>query len=218
MFYDKDGKDIGYKVHQDWWFRAGDPDRYRYADIDSDYPAQYFPTAEPPRVKEFVDTVIAKFQDFAQIPLTTVVEFGCGGGWYSTEFQRRGITVRAFEGSSAGINACHARGFFNVQKLDLRHKTPDHSFADLAICTEVAEHIEPPFHANLVQHLTSHSNLVWFSSEPPYTNKPHLGHPGEMPLEYWIALFKFFGFECYMLSDEIYESTVWRGRCIFFKP
>ncbi len=216
MFYDKDGNDIGYKDHQDWWWREGDPDRYRYADIDSDYPAEYFPKAEPPRVKEFVDIVIDQYVKLTGMNLSTIFEFGCGGGWYSKEFMNRKINVRAFEGSSSGIKSCSERGFFRAVKVDLRRHIPLDGFADMVICTEVAEHIEPPFHGRFIDHLTRYSNLVWFSAEAPHTNRPHVGHPGEMPLEYWIKLFAFFGYGCHMLSDEIYEACVWRGRCIFY--
>jgi hypothetical protein len=219
MFYDKDGKDIGYKVHQDWWWREGDPDRYRYGTIESDYPAQYFPSAEPPRIKEFVDTVLNYCNPLIVGGIKSLVEFGCAGGWYLKEFQDKNISVHAYDGSLAGVEQSIGRGVhrFNIGLSDLRYPMDGvWKRFDLAICTEVAEHLEPPFHGTLVYNLTTHSNLIWFSAEPPGTNQAHVGHPGEMPLEYWKALFAFFGFGCHMLSDEIFESTVWRGRCIFF--
>ncbi len=219
MFYDKDGNDIGYKDHQDWWWREGDPDRYRYADINSDYPAEYFPKAEPPRVKEFVDIVMEQFESFAGRPLRSVVEFGSAGGWYLKEFQDRKLQIHGYEGSMFGYDLALKRGVtpYNIGIHDFRYQMSQlHQRFDLAICTEVAEHLEPPFHGTLVGSLVAHSNRIWFSAEPPNTNKAHLGHPGEMPLEYWIKLFAFFGYGCHMLSDEIYEACVWRGRCIFY--
>ena len=38
---------------------------------------------------------------------------------------------------------------------------------DLAMNTEVAEHVELSFHSQLVRTLTSHADLIWFSYAPP---------------------------------------------------
>ncbi len=210
----KDGADQGYKSNFQWWHDPADPDHYRYADLDADYPAEYFPLAEPPRVKEFVQTVMDYYLKITGKPLRSIVEFGCGGGWYLREFQERGILSLGFEGSPAGIEACHARRVW-PEKADFRRHIPMGGYGDMIICTEVAEHLEPPFHGTLVQHLVSRSGLVWFSAAAPGA-PPHLHHPGEQPFEYWVKLFAFFGYGCLMLPDEIMASTENRGRAIFY--
>lgn len=214
------GEDKGYKDNANWWEDPNDPDRYRYADLSKDYPAEYFPLAEPPRVKEFVQTVIDYYEKITDgQKIQRVVEFGSAGGWYLKEFQDRGISIHGYEGSAFGVAACMARGItgYNVDLADFRFPMErKFKMASIALATECAEHVEPAFHGTLVHNLIGHSNLIWFSSEPPNTNRSHLHHPGEQPLEYWIALFNFLGFGCHMLPDAIHLSTEERGRCIFF--
>lgn len=217
------GKDTGYKhgSPQNWWFDELDPDCYRYADLDKDYPAEYFPLAEPPRVKEFCDIVMGEFTAFTLRPLKSIIEFGSGGGWYLKRWQDLQMNVQGIEGSRHGVAECLKRGVleFNIYRHDLQ-KPFERNFqkADLAICTEVAEHVPLPFHATLVKSLTDHSDVIWFSSEgPEVDNQPHLHHVAEMPQKYWEALFLFFGYACHMLPEVVHLSTEFRGRCLFYR-
>ena len=215
----KNGVDQGYKEHQDWWSREGDPDRYRYADLDIDYPMEYFPLADPGNAKEFADTVMSYYSLIMGDQLRTLVEFGSAGGWYLKAFMRRNVHVRGYEGSAFGVATCLSNGIPGscVDVKDFRYPMPHYEKKyQLAICTEVAEHVEPSFHGVLVHNLIQHSSLIWFSSEAPNTNRAHLHHPGEQPLEYWQALFNFFDFGCYMLPDDVFRATNERGRCLFF--
>lgn len=215
----KAGVDQGYKDHQDWWEREGDPDRYRYADLDIDYPIEYFPLADPKNAKVFVNTVLEYYRIIMGDNLPSVIEFGSAGGWYLQEFLKRGLRAHGYEGSAFGAAECMMKGIpgGRVDVKDFRYHMDVHGPRyHLAICTEVAEHIEPPFHATLVQNLILHSSLIWFSSEEPNTNRPHLHHPGEKPLDYWKALFNYFGYGCHMLPDNVYRDTQERGRCLFF--
>lgn len=214
-----DGTDTGYKENQNWWNDPADPHRYRYADLDLDYPRQYFPLADPGNAREFVQAVSDYYMTLVGTKLQSVVEFGSGGGWYLKAFQDRGIAIHGYEGSAFGVACCMEKGVtgFNVDVADFRLPMErKFKLAGIAICTEVAEHVEPPFHGTFVHNLIKHSHLIWFSSEPPNTNRPHLHHPGEQPLEYWKALFNFFGYGCHMIPDEIHQATNERGRCIFF--
>lgn len=216
----KDGLDQGYKDNQNWWEDPADKDRYRYSNTDVDYPKDYFPLADPHNAFHFVQAVMEYYQKITGSKLKNAVEFGTGGGWYMAEFMARNVAIRGYEGSAFGVAECMLKGITGnvVDVVDFRYPIDHtkHSRYQLAICTEVAEHIEPPFHGTLAMNLVHHSSLIWFSSEPPNTNKPHLHHPGEKPLEYWKALFKFLGYGCHMLPDEIHLATNERGRCIFF--
>lgn len=215
----KNGVDQGYKASQTWWDDPHDPDCHRYADPDIDYPIEYFPLADPGNAKEFVDIVLHEVTRFTGKGPQSIVEFGSGGGWYLKEFQDRKLSIHGYEGSAFGVASCLEKGIanFNIDVADFRYPM-ERKFkrADVVICTEVAEHVDPPFHGTLAHNLIAHGNLIWFSSEPPDTNRPHLHHPGERPQGYWTALFDFLGFGCYMLPNEVHTLTNERGRCLFY--
>lgn len=216
----ENGVDQGYKTNPNWWNDPSDPDCYRYADLDKDYPPEYFPLAEPPRVKEFCQRVIDYYKKITGEELKGICEFGSAGGWYLKEFQDRHIDVQGYEGSFHGVMSCLSRGVFkaNIKEVDFRFPVRNDLFRplDFVLCTEVAEHVESAFSGGLVQSIINHSNLVWWSSESPDTNQAHLHHPNEQPLQYWIKLFEFFDYGCHMLPNFVHEATGNRGRCIFY--
>lgn len=91
---------------------------------------------------------------------------------------------------------------------------------DLVTCTEVAEHIEPPFAGTLVHSLTQAADVVWFSSEPPAwvsDNPDHVHHSNEQPDLYWDRLFSFFGFQAIALPDCVVDSVGRRGRRVYYR-
>jgi len=69
---------------------------------------------------------------------------------------------------------------------------------DVALCLEVAEHLDEIFAKNIVKILTSHTDVVIFSAAPPWqTGQHHVNcqHPA-----YWQSLFNEAGFTCF---DEV---------------
>lgn len=220
--YDKDGNDLGWQTNENWWYDTTNPRAFKYAKLDEDYPELYFPRAEmPPHViKAYCDTVEKIYKDYVGKALDTIVEFGSGGGWFLKEFQDRGRYVHGYEGSTAGLNACVNRGIpeYMIHKRDFRTIiNPTFERSEIALCSEVAEHICPPFAGTLVQNLVNHSDMILFSSEPPGTNQAHYHHVNEQPQQYWDELFAFFGYRCWMLSDDIYNACAQRARCIYAK-
>lgn len=63
---------------------------------------------------------------------------------------------------------------------------------DLAICLEVAEHLEPSVAGNLVTNL-ARADYILFSAATP--GQPGVGHINCRPHEYWHELFALEGFE-----------------------
>ena len=80
----------------------------------------------------------------------------------------------AVEGVLGGINTCLRRGIPSSRLIqhDLRLPLALHQKFDVAISTEVAEHIEGPFSATLVLSLVAHSDVIWWSSALPPSQKP----------------------------------------------
>lgn len=218
----KDGIDTGYKDNPNWWFDPSDPDCFRIEDLDQDYPSEYFPLAEPPNVEKFVDTFLQYFQQWSGQRVRKILEFGSGGGWYLKALQDKGYAVHGFEGSPWGVAQCHSRGVgkMNISLADLRLPM-ERKFrkADVALFTEVAEHIAIPFHGTVVYNLVTQAHAVWFSTETPdVPNRPHIHHPSELPLSYWKMMFKFFEYECHEIPQEVNDGCWGRAQCIFYNP
>lgn len=219
----KDGEDNGWLHKQNWWF---DPDHelgFTIGDLDSLYPEKYFEVdhVKPETIHNYCEFIMRYFKDITGKSLREIVEFGTAGGWFGEEFKRRGIgSIWGLEGSQAGSNKASFRMCYNVLSQGDFRRPISYPFLskrfDIALCTEVAEHIEPPFSATLVKSLCDASDLVWFSFEEPNTNPAHVHHCNEMPAKFWIHLFDFFGYGCYMLPDEVFNMTEGRGRMIFY--
>lgn len=216
----QNGEDNGWLHKQNYWFDPNHEHGFGIVDLDSIYPEKYFETdhVKPETVKAYVDHVYHFFNLIGRRELRRVVEFGCAGGWFTKAFEDKGARVIAFEGSTAGMERAIGRGCANVQHLDMRYllDLTVKERMDIALCTEVAEHIEPPFSAVLVLSLIQSADLVWFSSEEPNTNPAHIHHPNEMPDIFWINLFEFYGYGCYRLPQWVYDQTEGRGKFIFY--
>lgn len=214
-----DGKDTGYRKDSRWWWDESSPDGFRIANPNEDYPKEYFKEdhvgAEV--VKNYCNAVIRGYELLAGEMLDTVIEFGSGGGWFTREFKNRGYSIQGLEGSYSGAKECERKQIYNCRITDFRKKmnAPEKKF-QIALCTEVAGHIEPPFSATLVSSLVDYSDVVWWSSEEPDANEPHLHHPNEQSYKFWINLFDFFGYSPILLSDEIFNSCERRGRYMFY--
>jgi hypothetical protein len=203
-----DGEDQGYQDDPNWWYKS-----FRIAKLDEDYPAHYFTVAGVPDdvVKAYVENVAKYYHQITGNILETIIEYGSAGGWFSKEFDDIGYKIDTCDGS---INArCDERCDFRQVFFANPPSTKNY---DIALCTEVAEHLEPPFAAILVHNIICEADLIWWSSAEPGGNKPHLHHPNEQPLQYWINIFEFYGYGCYMLPDEVFNACAGRGRCLFY--
>ncbi len=69
---------------------------------------------------------------------------------------------------------------------------------DVALCLEVAEHLDEQFAKNLIKSLTNHADIVVFSAAPP--DQPGQHHVNCQWPVYWQNLFNQEGFVC---SDDI---------------
>lgn len=228
----KDGVDQGYRKDPNWWFNPG-PDQFRIAKLNEDYPEEYFPLAQPP--KEALMAIVRHSKDLylkwapnSQRPhlgfSNGIVDFGAAGGWTMNAFLEQGINATGFEGSFNGYLFCKKNfedGAWQALWYDdvRQYLREPPSKYDMAICTEVAEHIEWPFHSTLVNNLIRYSDFIWWSSEgPEVDNSPHLHHCAEAPLQYWIKLFEYFGFDYYPLPKSVTEECAGRGQCVFYNP
>ena len=124
----------------------------------------------------------------------TVVDVGAGTGTWSAEFQRGGFNVVACEYSAKLRRKASAKGV-NVKPFDLSKSTqplPGAPF-DLAISTEVAEHIPESLADAMVQYMANSGRLIVFTAAQP--GQGGTGHINEQPREYWQEKFAKIGCE-----------------------
>ena len=232
----ENGIDHGYMEDADWWFKHPEH-RFRIAQLDNDYPGEYFPLAAPPEeilvniTKRLTSTYIQFLERYFALPNfiklePTLIEFGAGGGWLLNKLETRGFSCVGVEGSTAGVEFCR-KHFPHIvpvlyqhdlrRQIDLKSTTNGGKRFNIGVCTEVAEHIEWPFHSVLVKNIVDHADFIWWSSEgPEVPNRPHLHHVAEAPLTYWATLFDFFGYGLKVLPDFISRETAGRGQAIFY--
>ena len=103
-----------------------------------------------------------------------------------------------------------------IIKHDLRFPLNLNRIFDIVLCTEVAEHIEPPFSSQLILNIINHSKLVWFSFEEPGTNSAHYHHCNEQPEKFWKNLFDFFGYQMVKLPKKVIKEVGGRAGYIFY--
>jgi SAM-dependent methyltransferase len=221
--YSEHGSDIGYlQNRQNWWFDPRFPHSFELFDLDSFYEDNYFRDDHvgPQVVARYVDAVLHYAEQIIQRPVTSVLEAGCGGGWFTKKFVDRGIDILAIEGTGVGLSKAVERGVPPERLLrhDLRRPLQLGRRFDVAVCTEVAEHLECPFAGQLVQTLVDHSDVIWFSFEPPGTNEAHYHHSNEQPPKFWINLFRFHDYRVVEIPADLIAELANRGKYIFCSP
>lgn len=122
---------------------------------------------------------------------TSVVDVGCAIGEYVHYFANKiGIIAWGIEGSP------RARDFMakgtNVEFFDLRQPLAFYGKFDLAICLEVAEHIEPEFSGVFVNNLAKLSDVIVLTAAPP--GQEGYGHVNCQPQTYWVKKFDAIGY------------------------
>lgn len=136
------------------------------------------------------------------------MDFGCGRGAWLKAAIGRGITdVRGYDIPEIDVAERNFPGhqFFPA---DLSQPLQIGRRFDLAVTTEVAEHIPMHGAANFVGNVCAASDFVLFSAAPPYQGGA--GHANEQWVEYWAALFADHGFACL----DILRARFWHDGAI----
>lgn len=122
----------------------------------------------------------------------SVVDFGCGRGAWLKAFSENGVkTVRGFDG--AHINPAELLVDPDCFALsDLSKPLALAEKYDLAVCLEVAEHLEPSASECLITSLISAAPVVLFSAAVPGQGGTH--HVNEQWSSYWAELFSKYNF------------------------
>ena len=164
--------------------RTATHDEIYDADYYDDVVDRYMRNSAP----HIADSII---RDFAP---ATVVDVGCGSGLLLQALQVRGARCQGFEYSQAGIDVCRSRGV-DVTPFDIENDPPPGIRADLAISTEVAEHLPASCADRLVDFLTAIADQLAFTAAEPTGGPPGTDHVNEQPRAYWIEKFEKRGFD-----------------------
>lgn len=136
---------------------------------------------------------------------SSVIDVGCGCAGYVKGFLDRGLLAVGIEGSE------NCLPFLMVEKyqiyiLDIRKPfdiSEEHGYkSDLAMCFEVAEHIEAEYVNIFIQNLKKLSNEILITAAPP--GQGGLKHVNCQPKEYWVEKMKMIGSR-YDYDDEYTE-------------
>lgn len=119
----------------------------------------------------------------SHIPARTVIDVGCGEGWWAAEFAAHGCDVTGIDGAYVAESPLGDRFYAH----DLTSPIPDLGRFDLAVCLEVAEHLPAGRAAGMVADLCRLAPVVVFSAAIP--GQGGVGHVNEQRPAYWVDLF-----------------------------
>ena len=150
----------------------------------------------------------------------SVIDIGCGDGQFVYEFIKNGVNeVRGIEGKWI-LEAIDKSGSPWLHTADLADEIIFDKKFDLAICLEVAEHLDEIHADTLVRNLVNASDVIFFSAAIPGqggTNHVNLQYP-----DYWAAKFSKFGYFLEwdprdLLSGNKEVAPWYQQNCLLYK-
>lgn len=191
----------------------------------------YFPQKEKSMYKynrkfyEWIDTETYRDPEIIMkciiewIKPKTIVDFGCGEGlWLSIAKKLdNNISVQGFDGEYIDRNRLKI-SINDFVASDLSQKILIKEKFDLAISTEVAEHIEEKYCDNFIDNITSASDFILFSAAIP--GQCGVNHVNEQWQSYWINKFERRGYFVDLSIRNYFWSeigiTSWRKQNLLF--
>jgi SAM-dependent methyltransferase len=146
------------------------------------------------QVEQMESASVALIADWIGLALkpTSVVDVGCGPGHLIEALHRHNIRILGLDYSAAAKAQVERKGL-PFQAFDLtRPGVLPGSPWDLAVCCEVAEHLDARHASVLVENLASASDTVFLTAAE--VGQGGLNHLNEQPNSYWIAKFVRRGF------------------------
>jgi len=138
----------------------------------------------------------------------SVIDVGCGEGWWLRTFWECGVHYEELLGIDNHSGLEKLKGWDGAFiKRDIPTELADPTNIgrrfDLAVCLEVAEHLDASQADALVEYLCGRSDVVLFSAAIP--GQGGVGHVNEQWPEYWIQKFNQRGF----IGNGNLRKTLW---------
>jgi SAM-dependent methyltransferase len=162
----------------------------RTAEPDELYNRHYYEQVVDPIMLASADTMAASIQ--RELAPRSLIDVGCGTGALMLALERLGVGCTGFDQATAALAHCRERGL-TVRQLDIVRDPLPQERADVAVSTEVAEHLPQSASERFVELLTAVAPVVLMSAALPGTGGKD--HVNEQPSEYWIAKFAARGFQ-----------------------
>ncbi|WP_299385021.1 methyltransferase domain-containing protein [uncultured Lacinutrix sp.] len=140
----------------------------------------------------------------------TIIDVGCGvGAWLEIWKNFENVTeIKGIDGSFIDVSLLRINKEKEFIQTDLNKTLPKIKSYDLALCLEVAEHLDEERAETFVADLVSLSNVIIFSAAIPGQEGTH--HINEQYLGYWIDKFEANDYKCY----DIIRPLIWGKKNI----
>ncbi len=140
----------------------------------------------------------------------SVIDIGCGLGNFLAEFEHVGISeIKGVEGPwIKNSNVKISRDKILIH--DLNQTLNLNQNFDVAICLEVAEHLDKKSSDNIVSTLINCSDLIVFSAAIP--NQGGQNHVNEQWLSFWIEQFEKHNY----FPHDIIRSKIWKNEEVYW--
>lgn len=142
----------------------------------------------------------------------SVVDIGCGIGTFLHVFKELGV-VEVLGVDGDWVDRSLLKKYINTEEFrvgDLTRFISLEKKFDLAVCLEVAEHLDEIFADNLVKTLSQASNVILFSAGIPFQGGQY--HINEQWPDYWQKKFLKVGF----IAFDIIRKKFWEDEDIDF--
>lgn len=113
----------------------------------------------------------------------SIIDFGCGSSWILYYFMQRQCKITGIEKNMFAEKFIHHIVRDNILYRDLRESVNIPETYNMAICLEVAEHIDEKYADQLISNITKNAPILIFSAATPGQGGSE--HVNEKPFIYW---------------------------------
>lgn len=190
-----------------------DTEKHMTRDLSTIYNAEFF---ESYNEEQEQDIRTAADGLYRTLYPTTLLDVGCGPGMLVRRLRELGCDARGWDGSwGAFMKASpEVRPFLSC--VDISEPPREPPSVEVAVCTEVAEHLPESQADGLVSLLTRVADTIVFTAAPP--GQGGYDHINEQPMAYWVRRFIAYDFVVDDVATDALKSA-WEGlKRMYFYP